>query len=74
LIIDGIATLDFSGEFEYNKYGVEGYRGQLEQIVYTATAFPTVDKVLFLIDGELRQFIGGEGSRIDLPLSRDSFR
>jgi spore germination protein GerM len=74
LIIDGVATLDFSEEFEYNKYGVEGYRGQLEQIVYTATAFPTVDKVLFLIDGELRQFIGGEGIRIDLPLSRESFR
>jgi spore germination protein GerM len=73
-IIDGVATLDFSEEFEYNKYGVEGYRGQLEQIVYTATAFPTVDKVLFLIDGELRQFIGGEGIRIDLPLSRESFR
>ena len=74
MVYDGVATLDFSEEFEYNRYCVDGYLGQLQQIVYTATAFPTVDKVLFLIDGELRQFLGGEGIRIDLPLSRESFR
>ncbi len=70
---NGVATLNFSGEFEFNQYGVEGTRGQLEQIVYTATAFPTVDSVQFLIDGEKREYLGSEGVWIGTPLNRKSF-
>ncbi|MDR3283649.1 MAG: GerMN domain-containing protein [Treponema sp.] len=73
-IVNRVATLSFSEEFEYNRYGVEGYLGQLAQIVYTATAFPTVDSVQFLIEGELREYLGGDGVRIGIPLSRESFR
>lgn len=69
----GTATINFSSEFEYNQYGVEGLRGQLQQIVYTATAFPTVDNVQFLIDGKKKQYLGEEGVWIGTPLDRNSF-
>jgi hypothetical protein len=73
-IANRVASLNFSEEFEYNRYGVEGYFGQLEQIIYTATAFSTVDSVQFLIDGQRRDYIGGEGVWIGSPLSRTSLR
>ena len=67
---NGIATLNFSEEFEFNNYGVEGLIWQLRQIVYTATAFPNVEKVQFLIEGTHREYVS-EGLRIGEPLSRD---
>jgi len=72
-IRNGVATLNFSSAFEQNEVGIEGLRGQLEQIVYTATAFPTVDSVQFLIEGEKKQFLGEEGVWIGTPLNRNSF-
>lgn len=72
-VSNNVATLNFSGEFEFNQYGIEGTRGQLQQIVYTATAFPTVESVQFLIDGEKRDYLGSEGVWIGTPLSRDNF-
>ena len=70
---NGVATLNFSGEFEFNQYGIEGTRGQLQQIVYTATAFPTVESVQFLVDGERKEYLGSEGVWIGTPLNRNSF-
>ena len=70
---NGVATLNFSGEFEFNQYGIEGLRGQLQQIVFTATAFPTVESVQFLVDGERREYLGSEGVWIGTPLGRNSF-
>ncbi len=70
---DNVATLNFSGEFEFNQYGIEGLRGQLQQIVFTATAFPTVESVQFLVDGEKREYLGSEGVWIGTPLDRTSF-
>lgn len=72
-IRNGVATLNFNGAFERNEVGIEGLRGQLEQIVFTATAFPTVDSVQFLLDGEKKQFLGEEGVWIGTPLNRNSF-
>ena len=69
----GIAYLNFNEAFEINTYGVEGYIHQLEQIVYTATAFSTVNSVQFLIEGEKRDYLGSEGVLIASPLSRSSF-
>ncbi len=69
----GVAYLSFNESFEINTYGVEGYIHQLEQIVYTATAFSTVNSVQFLIDGEKRDYLGSEGQWIGSPLSRSSF-
>ncbi|MBQ0038830.1 MAG: GerMN domain-containing protein [Treponema sp.] len=70
---NGTATLNFSGQFEFNEYGIEGLRGQLQQIVYTATAFPTVESVQFLVDGEKKEYLGQEGVWIGTPLGRNSF-
>ncbi len=69
-----IAYLSFNDQFQWNKYGVEGYMGQLTQIIYTATSFPTVEAVQFLIDGEKQDYLGSEGVWIGTPLRRENFR
>lgn len=70
---DGVATLNFNENFEFNSYGVEGSIAQLMQIVYTATEFSTVKSVQFLIEGEKKEYLGLEGQWIGTPLSRGSF-
>ena len=70
---NGIAYLNFNEALEINEFGVEGIIHSLEQIVYTATSFSTVNSVQFLIDGKNRKYIGSEGQRIDSPLSRENF-
>ena len=67
------AFLNFNEAFMYNHYGIEGYAGQLKQVVYTATAFSSVTDVQILIEGERHDFLGGEGVFIGKPLSRNSF-
>jgi len=67
------AFLNFNEAFMYNHYGIEGYAGQLKQVVYTATAFSTVQDVQVLIEGERHDYLGGEGVYIGRPLSRNSF-
>jgi germination protein M len=67
------AVLNFNEAFMYNHYGIEGFAGQLKQIVYTATSFPTVQDVQILVEGEKRDYLGGEGVYIGKPLSRNSF-
>jgi spore germination protein GerM len=67
------AFLNFNEAFMYNHYGIEGYAGQLKQIVYTATAFSSVQDVQILIEGERHDYLGGEGVYIGRPLSRNSF-
>ncbi len=67
------AYLNFSESFMYNSYGIEGYAGQLKQVVWTATAFPSVQDVQILVEGQRRDFLGGEGVYIGRPLSRNSF-
>lgn len=70
---DGVATLNFSEEFEFNQFGVEGTLAQLQQVVFTATAFPTVNSVQILIEGERLEYLGSEGVWIGRPLSRSNF-
>lgn len=70
---NGTAVLNFNESFQFNTKGIEGCRGQLMQIVYTATEFSTVDNVQFLIEGQRKEFLGTEGIRIGYPLSRTSF-
>ena len=72
-ITDRVAYLSFSDEFNINKYGVEGYIGQLMQIVYTATAFSTIDSVQFLINGQKQNYLA-EGVWIGSPLPRTTFK
>ena len=72
-VSDGTAYMDFSENFLFNSFGREGYIGQLQQIVYSATEFPTVTRVQILIDGKTLDFLGAEGVYIGRPLSRASF-
>jgi spore germination protein GerM len=67
------ALIDLGDTFMYNRYGPEGYQAQLKQIVYTATSFPSVQDVQILIDGQRKDYLGGEGVFIGKPLSRNSF-
>lgn len=73
-VTNGIARLDFSEEFEFNPIGVEGYMGQLMQVVYTATSYSTVNSVQFIIAGQRMDYLGSEGEWIGSPLSRASFQ
>ncbi len=67
------ALIDLGDGFMYNRYGPEGFGAQLKQIVYTATSFPSVQDVQILIDGQRKDYLGGEGVFIGKPLSRNSF-
>jgi hypothetical protein len=70
LTIDGgIATVDLSGEFESGG-GSASTIGRLGQVVYTLTQFPTVDAVVFRIDGQTVSVFGGEGIVLDGPQAR----
>jgi hypothetical protein len=64
------AVLNFNENFMFNNYGAEGYLAQLRQIVWTATEFPSVKNVLFLIEGQRVEFLG-DNIRLDKPISRD---
>ena len=66
------AYISFSEEFQYNTYGVEGYAGQVRQIVFTVTEFPNVKNVQILIEGRRIDFLG-EGVWIGSPLNREMF-
>ena len=70
---DGVATINLSDEFQFNQFGIEGYLGQLAQIVFTATSFPTVKSVQFLVEGQRHEYLGAEGVWIGTPLDRDKF-
>jgi len=70
-ISDGTAYMDFSENFLFNSFGLEGYMGQLKQIIYTATEFPTVKRVQILIEGQVKSYLG-EGIFIGNPLTRET--
>ena len=73
VVKNGVATLNLSEDFRFNRYGIEGYIGQLSQVVFTATTFPTVTAVQFLLDGQRREYLGAEGVWIGTPLGRKDF-
>ena len=68
----GTAYIDFNEAFRFNSFGGEGYRSQLQQIVFTATEFQTVKSVQFLVNGERISYLGPESPFVGEPLSRDS--
>ncbi len=70
---NGTAILNFNESFRYNTFGVEGLKFQLQQIVYTATEFPTVNNVQILIENKRIDFLEAEGINISKPLNRNSF-
>ena len=73
LTIDGgIARVDLTSEFESGG-GSASMQTRLAQVVYTLTQFPTVDGVVFSLDGEPIDVLGGEGVIIDHPLARNDY-
>jgi germination protein M len=68
-IDDGLATVDLSREFESGG-GSFSMFSRLAQVVYTATQFPTVDAVEFMLDGQPVTVFSGEGIEIDGPATR----
>jgi germination protein M len=71
-IQSGTAFIDFNESFRFNSFGGEGYRSQLQQIVFTATEFQTVKAVQFLVNGERLSYLGPESPYIGEPLYRES--
>lgn len=68
-IIGSTVRLDFNQEFRYNQRGREGCEAQIKQIVLTATEFPNVKDVQFLIEGNIVDFLS-EGVAIRNPIGR----
>lgn len=66
------AYISFSEDFQFNTDGIEGYIAQLQQLVWTATEFPNVGDVQFLIEGRRVDYLG-EGIRIGSPLGRGTW-
>jgi hypothetical protein len=58
-VVDGQATVDFSGEIMNNSYGSSGEALMLGSIVNTLTAFPEIDSVWILVDGQPPGSLGG---------------
>lgn len=73
VIEDGIATVDLSSEFESGG-GSLSMTMRLAQVVYTLTQFPTVDGVLFRLDGRPVDVFSGEGIVLDHPVERSDYR
>ena len=68
-LVDGIATVDLSAEFESGG-GTLSMTARIAQIVFTTTQFDNVDRVLFWLDGAPIEFLGGEGIILDEPQAR----
>jgi len=66
------AYLNFSEDFLFNTFGVEGYVAQLRQIVWTVTEFQNVRDVQILVEGRRMDYLG-EGIWIGSPINRQSF-
>ncbi|MDR1232368.1 MAG: GerMN domain-containing protein [Spirochaetaceae bacterium] len=64
------AVLNFNENFKFNSYGAEGYIAQLRQIVWTATEFPSVRNVQFLVEGQRTNYLG-DNIPLDQPISRE---
>ena len=67
------AYINFNESFRYNSLGIEGYKAQLMQIIYTATEFQSVDNVQILINNQIFEYLGPEGVFIGEPINRDYF-
>ena len=68
-VADGVATVDFSGEFD-DGGGSASMQARVAQVVATLTRFPTIERVGFKLDGEDVDAIGGEGVIVDPPVGR----
>jgi spore germination protein GerM len=71
-IKDGIATVDLSQEYASGG-GSFSMAMRLAQVVFTLTQFPTVDGVMFKLDGKPVEVFGGEGLILDHAVGRSDY-
>jgi len=71
-IEDGIATVDLSSEYESGG-GSASVFTRLGQVVFTLTQFPTVQSVLFQIEGRPVTVFSSEGIVLDGPVGRADY-
>jgi hypothetical protein len=71
-IDDGIATVDLSSEFESGGGSMSIFT-RLAQVVFTLTQFPTVESVLFEIEGRPVTVFSSEGIILDGPVGRADY-
>lgn len=69
---EGLVTIDLTAEAPEGSPDVP--RLAFAQLVYTATAVESVDRVLFQVDGQAREVPTGEGQSTAEPLSRTDYR
>ncbi|WP_406264266.1 GerMN domain-containing protein [Streptomyces sp. NBC_00191] len=67
-----VATVDLSGRFD-DGGGTQSMRARLAQVVFTATRFPSIEKVQFELDGKAVTSFGGEGTVLNHPVGRADF-
>ena len=72
-ISDGTAVIDMNARFERTGWGVIYEGALLEQLAWTITQFPSVDRALLTIGGEEKEGYMGHGFVIDEenPLARN---
>ncbi len=63
------AYIDFSPEIEIG-VGIPVLQARIYQIVYTATQFPSVERVRILINGKMKETFSYEGLDISKPFTR----
>ena len=71
-IADGVATVDLSGEFDDGGGSLAMFT-RLAQVVHTLTQFPTVEGVLFQLDGVPVETFSSEGIVLDGPQTREDY-
>lgn len=64
-----IAEIDFNAAIEHGASG-SVLLDRIDQIVYTATQFPAVDRVIITINGKRRETLGTDGLSIGGPIER----
>jgi germination protein M len=72
VIENGVATVDLSSEYESGG-GSMSISVRLAQVVYTLTQFPTVQTVLFEIEGRPVTVFSSEGLILDGPVGRANY-
>jgi hypothetical protein len=71
-ISGGTARVNLSGDFASGG-GTLSMTMRLGQLVYTLTQFPTVERVVLLMDGQVVEVFSGEGLVLDRPQVRADF-
>lgn len=72
VIEEGVATVDLSGEFD-DGGGTASMAARLAQVVFTLTRFPTVDEVVFHLDGEPVEVFSSEGITLEGAQTREDY-